>query len=494
MLSRRFILGLAVFGIGGLLAPMAEAKSSPYGGKPVPVPGIVQAENFDLGGDNVGYHTKDNVNHLGQYRLNEGVSLEKSTDAGGGYNVGWARAGDWLNYTIKVDKAGDYTIHTRVACVGAGGTFHYKLDFVDATAQQKIPDTGGWQNWVTLTTTIHLPAGRHVLQLHEDTPGADSNGDVGNFNWIKIKKGGAGDDGRQKLLNFLNSTSGVATVVGMHNKYSSTPHSYTDENDAIAGRPSALWGGDFLFGDQAQYRGRMIAEAKAQYAKGALVALTYHACSPKRDERCEWDEIGGDNHAQLSDEEFRQLTTPGTGLYNSWIGRLDTLATYFQQLKEAGVAVVFRPLHEMNQCVFWWACHTGPNGSARLYQITHDYLTNTKGLNNIVWAWNVQDFTASMPGDLNRYDPGAAYYDVVTLDIYESAFRQDFYDAMVSFAKGKPIAVGEVQYMPTADKLRQQPKWAWVMQWSDFIYDNDHMIANLYAAPNVTTLDEMPGW
>jgi len=493
MLTRRFILAFAAACLGSTLAWPVQAKSMPYGGKPVLVPGIVQAENFDLGGDDVGYHTKDNINHLGQYRLTEGVSLEKSTDTGAGYNVGWARAGDWLNYTIKVDKAGTYTLQTRVACVGQGGSFHYKLDFVDATSQQTIPDTGGWQNWVTLTTTIQLPVGRHVLQLHEDTPGADGSGDVGNFNWIKIKKGGSGGDGRQKILNFLSNTSGVATVVGMHNKYSSTPHSYTDENDAIAGRPSALWGGDFLFGDQVQYRGRMISEAKAQYAKGALVALTYHACSPKRDEYCSWDDIGGSNHAQLTNEEFRQLTTPGNGLYNTWISRLDTLAGYFQDLKDQGVAVVFRPLHEMNQCVFWWACHTGTNGSARLYQITHDYLTNTKGLTNIVWAWNIQDFQ-SMPSDLYKYDPGASYYDAVTLDIYESAFRQDFYDAMVNFAKGKPIAVGEVQYMPTADKLKQQPKWTWVMQWSDFIYDNDHMIAGLYAAPNVTTLDEMPGW
>ncbi len=493
MLSRRFILRLAAACLGGLLAAQPQAKSLPYGGKPVPVPGIVQAENFDRGGDYVGYHTLDNTNHLGHYRLNEGVSIEQSTDAGGGYNVGHARAGDWLNYTIKVEKPGNYTLLTRVASQGRGGSFHYKLNFVDATPQQTIPDTGGWQNWVTLSTTIHLPVGRHVLQLHEDSPGAGSNGDVGNFNWIKVKKSGVGTDGRQKILNFLSNTSGVATVVGMHNKYSNTPHSYTDENDAIAGRPSGLWGGDFLFGDQVQHRWSMIGEAKAQYAKGALVTLTYHACSPKRDEYCEWDDIGGNNHAQLTNEEFRQLTTPGNGLYNTWISRLDALASYFQDLKDHGVAVVFRPLHEMNQCIFWWACHTGPNGSARLFQITQDYLTHTKGLTNIVWAWNIQDFQ-DMPNDLYKYDPGASYYDAVTLDIYESAFRQDFYDAMVNFAKGKPIAVGEVQYMPTADKLKQQPKWTWVMQWSDFIYDNDHMIANLYAAPNVTTLDEMPGW
>jgi hypothetical protein len=49
MLNRRFIVTFAAACLGSMLAWPALAKSMPYGGKPVLVPGIVQAENFDLG-------------------------------------------------------------------------------------------------------------------------------------------------------------------------------------------------------------------------------------------------------------------------------------------------------------------------------------------------------------------------------------------------------------------------------------------------------------
>ncbi|MFX8731593.1 glycosyl hydrolase, partial [Acinetobacter baumannii] len=83
---------------------------------------------------------------------------------------------------------------------------------------------------------------------------------------------------------------------------------------------------------------------------------------PTMDESCTWDQIGGNTPIHLTSQQWNDLMTPGTAIFNTWIGRLDTLAGYFQQIKDSGQAVMFRPLHEMNQCVFWWACHTGSNG------------------------------------------------------------------------------------------------------------------------------------
>jgi len=42
------------------------------------------------------------VNVGGQYRPDEGVDIEKTSDTGGGYNVGWISEGEWLEYTIRV--------------------------------------------------------------------------------------------------------------------------------------------------------------------------------------------------------------------------------------------------------------------------------------------------------------------------------------------------------------------------------------------------------
>ncbi|KQW45831.1 hypothetical protein ASD88_13185 [Pelomonas sp. Root662] len=284
--------------------------------------------------------------------------------------------------------------------------------------------------------------------------------------------------------------------MGAHNKNSPTPFSDSARVEAITGKPSALWSGDFLFGSTyVNARGTMIAEAKKQFEKGALVNLLYHACAPTRDEMCSWDDIGGANPEKLTDAQFKDLLTPGTTLHKNWIGRLDTLASYFQQLEDAGVVVMFRPFHEMNQCVFWWACHTGTYSTPALYRMTHDYLTKTKGLDNIIWVWNVQDFD-SLGTDVDTYNPGAEYFDIASLDIYMKGYTDFNYQTMLRAAAGKPIAIGENQYVPTAEQLAAQPKWVFQMLWPDFIDDprNKTALPVLYSSPNALTLDQMPGW
>lgn len=303
---------------------------------------------------------------------------------------------------------------------------------------------------------------------------------------------------RQVVLDYLKSISGSKTAVGVQNKDAKNPTRDSSRIASLTGKQPSFWGADFSYGERALERNRqaMTNEAIAQYRAGALVGLMYHACAPiLSDETCDWTSIGGSKPVHLTDEQWNQLTTPGTDLYKTWIGRLDKLSVYFQQLKDADVAVLFRPLHEMNQCVFWWACHTGPNGSAKLYQITHDYLVHAKGFDNIIWVWNVQDFT-SIDRDVNSYNPGSSYFDIATLDVYNTGYTQNNYNAMLGVAHGKPIAVAECQYVPTPDLLVRQNRWVYVMLWSDFISDPRNQIAlpALYSSSNVITLDQMPGW
>ena len=96
-------------------APHLAHAESPYGGTPWPVPGTIQAEDFDNGGQNVSYYNPDGANIYGQYRPKAKISIEASTDAGGGYDVAATRTGEWMNYPVKVKAAGTYTLQVRVA-------------------------------------------------------------------------------------------------------------------------------------------------------------------------------------------------------------------------------------------------------------------------------------------------------------------------------------------------------------------------------------------
>ncbi len=173
-------------------------------------------------------------------------------------------------------------------------------------------------------------------------------------------------------LNYLYSISGTKTIGGMHNKEPlNAPTAYTDQLNFVSGKYAGLWGGDFLFNSYAD-RWTMIYEAEKQWRQGAFVTLTWHACNPAQNvSPCTF---GSGVMSSMSNADWTDLVTDGTVLNTRWKAWLDKLVPYFQYLKARGVEVAFRPLHETNQAAFWWGGRSGPQGSARLYQITHDYL------------------------------------------------------------------------------------------------------------------------
>ena len=300
-----------------------------------------------------------------------------------------------------------------------------------------------------------------------------------------------------KSLNYLYGISGTKTASGMHNREpNSAPATWTNQINATTGKYPALWSGDFLFASSdVANRQTMINEAKAQWASGALINIMFHACPPTQAEPCAWE---GGVKSSLTNAQWTQLITNGTTLNNNWKARLDVIAGYLQDLKNNGVEVYFRPLHEMNQGIFWWAGRPGANGTAKLFQITHDYLRNTKGLTNLIWVWDLQDFS-SLSSDLTNYNPGSSYWDILAMDMYYSdgqGYTTAKYNAMVNAAGSKPIAIGECEVLPSPSLLTSQPKWGFFMGWSELVYNSNSTanIQNTFWASNVVVRDEMPGW
>jgi carbohydrate binding protein with CBM6 domain len=163
----------------------APSPTSPYSGTPVALPGTVQFENYDTGGNDVAYHDTTSGNTGAVYRSNN-VDIQATTDAGGGYNIGWVKATEWLTYTVSVATAGTYAVDVRVASNGAGGTLHFEVDGVNVTGPIAVPNTGGWQAWKTITKTgVTLPAGQHVVRVVMDANGA--TGSIANLNWFAIR-------------------------------------------------------------------------------------------------------------------------------------------------------------------------------------------------------------------------------------------------------------------------------------------------------------------
>jgi hypothetical protein len=167
---------------------VAWAGGTVYGGVAPALPGTIQAENFDTGGAGVSFADTTTENSGGQYRATA-VDIESTTDTGGGYNVGWAFASEWLTYAVTVSAAGIYDLDFRVASGGPGGTFHLEVNGVDRTGPLVVPSTGGWQTWTTIRkSSVSLAAGSQTFRLVMDANGA--TGAVGNFNYVRASASG----------------------------------------------------------------------------------------------------------------------------------------------------------------------------------------------------------------------------------------------------------------------------------------------------------------
>ena len=156
-------------GSGATTGNSTGTSGSPYGGTAAAIPGTVLAENYDLGGQGVGYSVSS-VNGSDNAYRSDGVDLETTTATGGGNDIGWAAAGQWFNYTVKVATAGTYTVTFEVASNdGATDAFHLSnASGTNLTGSVNVPNTGGWQTWTTVTARVTLPAGTQVLTLSED--------------------------------------------------------------------------------------------------------------------------------------------------------------------------------------------------------------------------------------------------------------------------------------------------------------------------------------
>lgn len=140
---------------------------SPFDGVPHTIPGRIEIEEYDLGGEGLAYHEADaNGNQGGASLRNDEVDIEETGDLDGDYNVGYILQGEWLEYTVEVMADGLYDLHFRVAADGDNKTFHVEIDGSDVSGAVNVPNTGGWQSWQTITITdLNLSSGEHIIRL-----------------------------------------------------------------------------------------------------------------------------------------------------------------------------------------------------------------------------------------------------------------------------------------------------------------------------------------
>lgn len=143
--------------------PLWEKKiQTPFSDTLLTVPGVIEAEYFDQGGEGLSYHDADKSNYPGDFRPDEGVDLYSRL--GEGYHIGNALQGEWIEYTIDVKTEGLYSVTSHLAALFGGGTFQISVDTV-VSEIQSAPNCYSWLNTLPVTTNMYLKSGVQVMRF-----------------------------------------------------------------------------------------------------------------------------------------------------------------------------------------------------------------------------------------------------------------------------------------------------------------------------------------
>jgi mannan endo-1,4-beta-mannosidase len=282
------------------------------------------------------------------------------------------------------------------------------------------------------------------------------------------------------LLEMIYSISGKYTLTGQHN-YPNTHSRNSKFAEKVIGSSPVIWSTDMGFakdGDTDSYLARpdIVKEAIRQHQMGNIVTFCWHAVPPTAEEPITFRPLPGADpkklesvQGQLTDEQFKDVLTPGTQLNKKWMAQVDTVAFYLKQLRDAHVPVLWRPYHEMNGNWFWWGNRIdGEFTTKALYKALFNRLANYHKLNNLIWVWNV-DRPHNPQMDFINYYPGNEYLDIVSLDVYGSDFKQEYYESLKKLSNGKPLAFGEVGNPPSEEVLATQPDWCYWVIWAGMV-------------------------
>lgn len=467
-------------------------------------------------------------------------TVKKETDAAAsGKAVLYMTEDGDITVTVNADEEGMYDI--IMAADGVGGAKQQSL-YVNDVSSGSISIAEGTGQYTPFTAaTVKLRKGENAIKISKSWGWT-------KFDYIEVKaKTYETVSGNNKLSNpnatketqalmdYLASVYGEHTISGQQEIYKYGPHDFEHEFEYIketTGVYPAIRGFDFLntnplYGSDDGTTDRIISWCtKNQYGNNGIATASWHINVPcdfknyKIGDAVSWDK--STYKPDQTDFDSSNVCKEGTKEYEYYQLCLKGLAEELKQLQDAGVPLIFRPLHEAEGgggetgSWFWW----GKSGSAvykDIWKLTYETLTNTYKLNNLIWEWNGYDYATS--GD---WYPGDEYVDLVAYDKYsctkylaennwqpsivhdDTAAGSTFWSLVNLTGKEKMVAMAECDCISTLTNLEtEHANWLYFCPWYDGGSDNINFLSNevfnkkedlkeIYTSEYCISLDELP--
>ncbi|SDW24848.1 glycosyl hydrolase [Paenibacillus sp. CF384] len=305
------------------------------------------------------------------------------------------------------------------------------------------------------------------------------------------------DDCAKRLMAYLCDTYGRSMLTGQQIGVVTTP-----EMDFIyreTGKYPAVGGFDFMNDSPSRLeRGAVGTDTELAlkwWEEGGIVTFCWHWNAPK-DLVDQPPDNGWHRGFYTSATTFdlaAAMEDPDSEDYRLLLRDIDAISGLLAKLRDAGIPVLWRPLHEASGGWFWWGAK-GPQPCIQLWKLMVDRMTRVHGLHNLIWVWN---------GQHKDWYPGDEYVDIIGEDVYvpernyvsnEMRFRQ----ALDYTSVAKIIALSENGPLPDPDRMvADGALWAWNCTWyGDFVkseqFTDWEMLRKVYNHAFTLTRDELP--
>jgi len=201
-----------------------------------------------------------------------------------------------------------------------------------------------------------------------------------------------------------------------------------------------------------------VTNAKKWWNDGGIVCAMWH-----------WrDPLKATDAFYTSETTFdvSKVSNTSSDEYKAVIADIDVVAGYLKQLAEAGIPVIWRPLHEAQGGWFWWGAKNAADCKS-LWLLMYNRMTNHHGLNNLIWVWTI-DMISNEYAEAFDWYPGAGYVDLVGTDIYASDHSSQLqrfnFTATISGSR-KIVALTECGATPDPAEMAVHDTWAYFMPW-----------------------------
>ncbi|MDR0325210.1 MAG: beta-mannosidase [Oscillospiraceae bacterium] len=422
-----------------------------------------------------------------------------------GYIENFSDSGDMCVFTADIAQSGFYDLIFHASSIGGYKENHVLVNgenvglavtdsesFVDCVFPRVYMEAGEntvallqYWGWIRLQSLTITPS-EGLDPLIYDVSAKLSNPNA--------------DDSAKRLMSYLADSYGNVILAGQYSDAglfgaeSAMIHTKTGQYPAVIGL-------DFM--DYSPSRVQRGTKSNATqlaieaWENGAIVTFCWHWNAPAKylvdlesEDRLWWR--GFYTRAVKDFDLAAVMDGKDPEGYDLLLADIDAIAEQLAILRDAGVPVLWRPLHEASGGWFWWGAF-GPEAYIKLWNLLYERLTDTHGLNNLIWLWNGQDA---------GWYPGDGTVDMIGEDVYpgERVYTPQtakFMEAVAYTAPPKMVVLSESGFLPDPGLcLRDSAMWGFAAPWAgEFLtekYIEDEMLLHFYNHERVITLDGLP--